>query len=173
MRSSRSLPVLVALLALLVSACSEAPEPRTTTRAKTKKKGLDLSLRSLDGRALDLVDLRGKVVLVDVWATWCRPCIQALPGLIELNEKHSDELVVVGLSVDTDRQALANFLQANELPYFNAYADEEAHRTFPAMALPTVYILDPDGRRVDRVVGAVSKSTLLQRARAHVRKESS
>lgn len=126
-----------------------------------------MTLRSPDGESLELSSLRGKVVLVDVWATWCGPCLRALPGLSRLSESRPDDLVVIGLSADQDVRALRGFLKRNPLPYFVAHGDPRSLSLFRAEALPTIYVLDRQGRIVDRVVGALPESILLQRASRH------
>jgi thiol-disulfide isomerase/thioredoxin len=162
-------PVLASLLALAcllgLASCRGAAEatPRPATDA-----GLDLTLRALDGKTLALSSLRGKVVLVDVWATWCGPCRRALPGLARLSQARPADLAVVGVLAGDDPANLRELLRAQPLPYFMAVEDHRTQRAFPIDALPTVYILDRKGRVVDRVVGAVPEAELLRRATAHL-----
>ena len=159
MRSCLPLPL---VLLLLAAACGPNPQPPPAAGGvDTAGPGLELTLRSLDGTTLELSELRGKVVLVDVWATWCGPCLMALPGLIRISKLRPDELVVVGLSTDQNKAALAGFLRDNPLPYFVAHADGPAMRTFRAAALPTVFVLDKRGRLVETLVGMHPDSHLV------------
>ena len=122
---------------------------------------MQLRLETLSGDELDMMDLEGKVVLVDVWATWCAPCRRALPGLSHLASTRSQQLAVIGLSVDHDKRALEAFLSKQALPYPVVHAGPEAARVFEARSLPTLYVLDPTGRHVDTLVGELPEASLL------------
>ena len=173
----RARTTLLAALALLAAACGgPAPEPSRPAPApapaaaagEAAGEGLQLTLKALDGSELELSSLRGKVVVVDVWATWCGPCLRALPGLIRLSQARPDEIVVVGLSTDQTEKALADFLKENPLPYFVAHADREAQRLFRTNALPTVFVLDKEGRLVETMVGLHPDSHLAEVAERYL-----
>lgn len=168
----RARTLLLALLALAAAACGQAP-PRAPAPAEgagppAGDEGLELTLRSLEGEELELASLRGKVVLVDLWATWCGPCLRALPGLVRISQSRPEEIVVVGLSTDQDEKALAGFLKENPLPYFVAVADRAAMSTFRSNALPTVFVLDKKGRLVETLVGLHPDSHLVEVAERYL-----
>jgi thiol-disulfide isomerase/thioredoxin len=113
-------------------------------------KPLDLKFTSLDGRDVDLAQLRGKVVLIDFWATWCPPCKHIAPDVLDLYKKyHSQGLEVVGVSVDSDKQALLETVKTEGLPWpqycdFKG-ADNEVAAKFGIEQFPTLFLLNKKG----------------------------
>ena len=99
--------------------------------------------------------LRGRVVLVNFWATWCGPCRLEMPALQRLHEAHADEgLVVLGLSIDADPRAVPPFLEARGITYPIAMAGDEERRAFGGLpGVPTTFILDRNATVRPRVFG--------------------
>lgn len=113
----------------------------------------ELELVALDGRTVRFDEFRGKVVVIDFWATWCGPCVRDLPKLQGLHAKHQqDGLVVVGVSFDRERAKLDAFLLARAIPWTQIYPDGAAKEKIAEVLavtggyLPTVYIIGRDGR---------------------------
>jgi cytochrome c biogenesis protein CcmG, thiol:disulfide interchange protein DsbE len=109
----------------------------------------------LDGKAIRLQDLRGKVVVLDFWASWCPPCVEETPALIALHRDISQRGgMVLGVSVDDDPAAYENFLKQHGVN-FPTYLD--ASKAIPASygtsVYPEAYIIGRDGRIVRKVVG--------------------
>jgi thiol-disulfide isomerase/thioredoxin len=115
----------------------------------------DFSLTDLDGKPLSSADWKGKVVLLNFWATWCGPCRAEIPDLVALQEKYRDSLVVVGISEDEGPvDAVRKFAQEYKVNYPVAMTTPDMEKRFPGIvALPTTFILDRDGNVAQKHVG--------------------
>lgn len=115
------------------------------------------------GRQLSLADFRGKVVLLNFWATWCGPCVKELPSLDRLQAKlGSDRFTVVAISVD--RQGLdvvRPFLAKAAIRSLTTYTDPhgDSMRAFGVQGLPTSFIIDRAGREAGRLEGMANWNT--------------
>lgn len=132
--------------------------PRTITFIRNPVQVAPVDLMDLEGRQFRLTDLRGKVVLVNFWATWCPPCRQEIPDLIALQEKYRDRLQVIGISEDeSSPQLVKAYATANGINYPIVMETGEIRRAFPAVhALPTTFLLDREGRLVKKQVGLLN-----------------
>ena len=91
---------------------------RTVNRLNLVGSTISIPAKTMDGIPFDWTVLNGKVVVIDFWATWCRPCLAAIPHLEELQKKYSDQNVsFIGFSIDADRQALTEFLKNRALAW--------------------------------------------------------
>lgn len=113
-------------------------------------KPLELSFTALDGRKVDLKNLRGKVVLIDFWATWCIPCLQELPAVKAVYKKyHSKGLEIIGISLDEKRDVVEQFLKKNQIPW-PQYFDGKGWQThwaqyYGIQAIPAMWLVDKKG----------------------------
>ena len=117
-------------------------------------KPIEISGTQLDGESFDPAKLKGKVVLVDFWATWCGPCVAELPNVLENYAKYHDKgFEVVGISLDQDREALETFIKDREIPWLTLF-EEGAEGGNPmatkygVMGIPTVILVGADGNVV-------------------------
>lgn len=121
----------------------------------------DFALRSLSGEPFSLAEFKGKVVLVDFWATWCPPCRKSIPELVDLQKKYLDTgLVVLGISMDhpdhANDSALRAFKDRYRINYRIARANGEMAMNYfgtGEMAIPTMFVVSREGRIVAKHVG--------------------
>jgi thiol-disulfide isomerase/thioredoxin len=118
------------------------------------------SLRTIDGREISLASLRGKVTIVNFWATWCPPCRAEIPDLVALQEKYRDRLQVIGVSQDEGGvEVVKQFAAEHHVNYPIAMASPEFDKLFPGVAaLPTSFVIDRDLRIVQKHVGMLTAS---------------
>jgi thiol-disulfide isomerase/thioredoxin len=113
------------------------------------------TVHDLDGRSLSSLDWRGKVVIVNFWATWCGPCRAEIPTLVALQEKYRDRLFIIGVSEDDGpKEQVRQFATAQKINYPVVMLTPEIERLFPGVsAIPTSFVLDTNGRVVQKHVG--------------------
>ena len=118
----------------------------------------DFTVTDLDGRSISLSSLRGKVVLVNFWATWCPPCRAEIPDLIKLQDRYRDKLVVLGISEDEIPPAeVKAFAAAQRINYPVVMTKPELSKIFRGVsALPTTFVIGPDGKLEQRHVGMLN-----------------
>lgn len=117
-------------------------------------------LRDLDGKVVSSDQFKGKVVILDCWATWCPPCRAEIPGFIELQKTYGEKgLVVIGVSFDRDEPAaVKKFVERFEMNYPVLRGTGQFANAFGGVsALPTTFIIDRQGRIVARHVGFAEK----------------
>jgi len=116
------------------------------------------TVTALDGRSITSSEWRGKVVLVNFWATWCPPCRAEIPDLIALQDKYRDHLVIVGISEDEGSvDGVKRFVAEHKINYPIVMSTPELRKIFPeVMALPTTYVLDRDGNLTQKNVGMLN-----------------
>ena len=115
----------------------------------------NFNLPTDDGQTVTLTDFRGKIVILNFWATWCPPCVDEVPSLNRLALRYADKgLAVLGVSVDEDPDAYRSFLAKHQIVFQtvrnSSRAVSERYGTFK---LPESYIISRDGRLLNKVIG--------------------
>ena len=121
----------------------------------------DFSLKDLSGQTVTLEQYRGKVVLLDFWATWCPPCRMTIPMLIKLQDKYRDDgLVILGISIDDPQQItdkdLRYFIKMNKINYPVLRYNQKVMKDYfegERVSIPTMFIVDRNGKIRDMIVG--------------------
>src|SRR6266581_94274 len=117
-----------------------------------------IRLRTLDGQTISSADWRGKVTIVNFWATWCAPCRAEIPDLVALQKKYDKYLQVVGISQDeAPVEVVRRFAADRQVNYPIVMTTPVVERAFPGIAaLPTSYLIDREGRIVQKHVGMLT-----------------
>lgn len=118
---------------------------------------------------LKLSDLKGKVVILDFWATWCPPCRKGVPDLVELKKEYKDKGVeIVGISLDaitrngTTVNDVGPFMKSYKINYPIVRGDQNIVYSFGNInSIPTTFVLDKEGRVIAKYAGLVPKETLI------------
>jgi peroxiredoxin len=132
--------------------------------ANAKAANLNLTFKDIHGKSVVLSDYKGKVVLLDFWATWCPPCRKEIPGFIDLYNKYKSRgLVVVGVSMDEEAADVSHFAAqiGMNYPILLGFGREEYLKpAFGELPLPTSFVIARDGRICDRHDGLTAKDTV-------------
>ncbi len=124
---------------------------------------VDYSLPDVSGKEHSLADYRGKWVIVNYWATWCPPCQEEIPDLVDFHDRHKDDdAVVIGINFeDVGEEQLSAFVDSFLISYPILRSEPVAETPLgPVPGLPTTYIVAPDGEPVARQVGPVTGKQL-------------
>lgn len=127
-----------------------------------------VSVTDLSGKPLSSADWRGKVVLVNFWATWCGPCRAEIPEFVKMQDRYRDHLVIVGLSVDEGSpDGVREFTRTLGVNYPVAIVDEQVQQAFGGIVgLPTTFVVNPRGQIVQRHMGFIDAAIYEQEVRA-------
>jgi thiol-disulfide isomerase/thioredoxin len=129
--------------------------------ADAKPANLDFAFKDLDGKTVSLASFKGKVMLLNFWATWCGPCKAEIPGFVDLQAKYKDKLVVVGYSVDDTAEQARDFAKQYSInyPILLGEGKEELQDAYgPIWGIPASFIISKDGRVCQKHLGIAPKA---------------
>jgi len=170
---------LLLVLMLITGGCKkDKTEPAQQTEAETEikparpiadstpsttggKPAPAFTLQDLNGKNVSLADLRGKVVVLDFWATWCPPCVKEIPHFIELYEQYKDKgLAILGISLDREGVGVVEaFVQKYQIKYPIMMTDGKVDKAFGGIpSIPTTFLIDSAGNISKKYVGYNSKA---------------
>ena len=149
--------VALCLLGLYLASRRTASKPSATASGSLAS---DFSITDLDGKKLSLSDYKGKVILLDFWATWCTPCRAEIPHFVEMQNKYGPQgFQVIGISMDDDAKPVREFYRKYDLNYPVAIGDDKlAERFGGVLGLPVNFIIDRQGRIYAKHLGATEVS---------------
>ena len=127
---------------------SFAPGPGRREAQGARKIAPDFTLNDASGKAVKLSDFKGKVVLLNFWATWCEGCKVEIPEFIEFQNKYKDSgLVVIGVSTDKDGwKVVKPFVDEKKINYTVVLGDDEICKLYSVEAMPVTVLIDREGR---------------------------
>ena len=148
----RRVAVFLALI-LLCGCYGGSRPPRIGTAAP------DFIVQDAD-RKVELRDFRGKTVVLNFWATWCPPCVEEMPSLVQLEQRFGNKgITVVGVSVDVDADAYHKFLKDYKVDFLTVRdPDQKSSRLYGTFKYPETYIIDRNGIVRRKFIGAVDWS---------------
>ena len=138
---------LIMALALCAPAMAEAQPEQAFASARIGQEAPDFELELLSGETFRLSDCRGKVVFINIWATWCPPCVAEMPYIQALADAHPDDLVVIGVSCDYGLDEIVSFVEQNGYTYPIGWDESRVigGLMYPSYYIPNSIFVDPNG----------------------------
>jgi peroxiredoxin len=154
----------VTICLLLAGAVLTTPRPATAIVGKGSPAPL-FSLATVNGPKIDLAAMRGQVIVIDFFASWCTPCRDAIPSLNDLQQRLGGKgMQVIGLSADDDdaQRAVKEFTVANHITYPVAMAPEDLRDDYGLRSIPVLYVIDKKGNiaEIFRGLGSDTKKRM-------------
>ncbi len=133
----------------------DAPEANVIRFVKNPDAAPAFQLNDLNGQPVSLAEAKGKIVLLNFWATWCGPCRAEIPDLVDLQKRYADKFEIIALATDEDDpDEVRRFVLQSGINYRVAMSSDAVRRDYGGIAaLPTSFVIDPEGRIVQKHVG--------------------
>jgi thiol-disulfide isomerase/thioredoxin len=131
------------------AASHDNPTEGAACMANAKPANFDFTMKDVDGNQVSLASYKGKVVLLNFWATWCGPCKAEIPGFVRLQEKYRDQLVIVGFSVDDTAEKAKAYAAEYKMnyPILLGEGREDVQDAYgPIWGIPASFIISKDGK---------------------------
>jgi len=132
----------------------------------------DFNEKDVDGKALSIANYKGKVVLIDFWATWCGPCVGELPNVIATYQKHhSQGFEIIGVSLDQDQTKLAEFIKSKDMTWQQFFDGQgwgnKLALKYGVRSIPATYLLDGEGKIIGKDLRGEALEAAVARALAN------
>jgi peroxiredoxin len=144
---------------LIVSNCNNPEAQKESgreieTQEPARQAAIDFTLVDLDGVERTLSQQKGNVVLVDFWASWCRPCVVEIPHLKEFHDKYQDQgLILWGVSLDNKEEKMMEFIQKLNINYTILLGNQAVANKYNVQGIPTTFLYDKKNRIAYKHVG--------------------
>lgn len=173
--------LIIVLSGFTVFGCTEKPtsddgnllNQSKELQQQVDQKAPEFELKTLEGNIVKLSDYKGKVVLLDFWATWCGPCRKGIPDLIELQDQFEKDLVIIGISLDQANtiNQLQPFINNYKIDYPVVLGDNKVVKDYGNItAIPTSFIINQNGEIVNKFIGLMPKSKLVEEINSLLKK---
>lgn len=151
-------------LILLLAGCHGSSGPNSAPPGSLHSAAANFSLPDLNGHALDLSSYRGKVVLLNFWATWCTPCRAEIPNFVQFQDSYGPQgLQILGISMDDGPQPVREFYQQFKMNYPVAVGTDKVAQSYGGvLGLPVTFLIGRDGKIAAKYIGAVQLPTVEQ-----------
>jgi len=128
--------------------------------------------KDMQGKVQRLSDYNGKWVLVNFWATWCPPCLEEIPDLVDMyNARKASDFVIVGVAMSSSKDSVLSFAKQMEISYPIVMGDDKIAAQIGRIdALPTSYLYDPSGKLVSYQAGMVTREAIETYIRSKTKK---
>jgi thiol-disulfide isomerase/thioredoxin len=140
----------VLALAPISSPANVTTPPKSAGATPNIGKTFELKFTDSHGKKVDLADLKGQVVLVDFWATWCGPCVGEVPSVVKTYEKlHRKGFEIIGISLDSNKAALMKFTKEKKMAwpqYFDGLVWKNKISKFGIYGIPAMWLVDKEGK---------------------------
>ena len=155
----KKVPIFIVLAAAALLAWISLRHPSAPRQAELRG-APDFSLTSLSGQPLSLSTYRGKVVVLDFWATWCEPCKTEIPHFIDMQNRYAGQgLRVIGISMDDEEKPVRDFQQQFKMNYPVAIGNAKLAESYGGiLGLPITFVIDRQGRIYKRHIGQTEPS---------------
>ena len=141
-------------------------QQQVSANQSNKMKAPDFTLTSTSGKKINLSDYKGKIVILDFWATWCGPCRRGVPDLVDIQKEFKNKVVVIGISLDDQRTMnnISPFMKQYGINYPIVYGTNKVVMDYGNIqAIPTSFVIDKDGYIVDQNIGLVPKAKFVNK----------
>ena len=150
--------IFIYLIAVNFSYAADKPDIKNLVLSKNLKTYNDVTFKDKNQKNVNLDEFKGKLLLLNFWATWCAPCLKEIPELLELKKKYSNDLDVIFISVDANPpKVIPKFLKKNNFKNISIYLDKnlKLSEKLGVKVMPTTIIVNNSLEEISRVKGYI------------------